>query len=61
MEKKQYIMPSMRVKAVNVRTSILAGSPTGNDEIGSQEELSKEINLSEDGNDGVAIHDVWED
>ena len=47
---------------MNVRTSILAGSPTGNDEIGSGEELSKEINLSEDnGSEGVTPHDVWED
>lgn len=62
MEKKQYIMPSVRVKAVNVLTSILDGSLTGKDETGSGEELSKEINLSEDnGNEGVATHDVWED
>ena len=57
MEKKQYIMPSVRVKAVNMLLMIGAS-----DNEGSGEDLAKEIYLPEDnGNEGVTTHNVWED
>ncbi len=59
MEKKQYIMPSVRVKAVNML--LMAGMST-HDEVGGDEQFSKGLDLSEDnGNEGVTTHDVWED
>ena len=60
MEKKQYIMPSVRVKAVNML--LMQDGMSGHDEVGSGIQLSKDFDLSEDnGNEGVATHDVWED
>jgi hypothetical protein len=57
MEKKQYIEPSMIVRAV--APCLLQGM---SDTPGSGEDLSKEIVLPEDnGNEDVATHDVWED
>ena len=57
MEKKQYIMPSVRVKAVNM----LLMQNISNTE-GGPEQFSKGLDLPEDnGNDGVTTHDVWED
>ena len=59
MEKKQYIMPSVRVKAVNM---LLMQGGSVHDEIGGGDNFSKGLDLPEDnGNDGVAVHDVWED
>ena len=59
MEKKQYIMPSVRVKAVNML--LMAGMST-HDQVGDEGQYSKGIDLSEDnGNEGVTTHDVWED
>ena len=58
MEKKQYIMPSVRVKAVNML--LMQGSV--HDIIGGGENFSKGVDLPEDnGNEGVDTHDVWED
>ena len=58
MEKKQYIMPSVRVKAVKLL--LMAGSL--NNEEGDGNDLAKDIYLPEDnGNEGVTTHDVWED
>ena len=57
MEKKQYNMPSVRVKAVNADRHLLAGSDPQivNGEIDDEnQELSKEVNLP-------TAHDVWED
>ena len=60
MEKKQYIMPSVRVKAVNML--LMQDGMSGHDEMGDGIQLSKELDLSEDnGNEGVDAHDVWED
>ena len=57
MEKKQYIIPAMRVKAVNML--LMAGIST-NDEEGDGGDLSKETVLPEDeGN--ISTHDIWED
>ena len=57
MEKKQYIMPSVRVKAVNM----LLMQNLSNSQ-GGTEQFSKGLDLSEDnGNEGVTTHDVWED
>ena len=57
MEKKQYIMPSVRVKAVNM----LLMQNISNTE-GGPEQFSKGLDLPEDnGNEGVTTHDVWED
>ena len=63
MEKKEYIEPSMIVRVVNMNTSILAASPGGNDEIGSQEELSKENFMMDETGTQTSLHinDVWED
>ena len=59
MEKKQYIMPSVRVKAVNML--LMAGMST-HDEVGDEGQFSKGLDLSEDnGSEGVTTHDVWED
>lgn len=59
MEKKQYIMPSVRVKAVNML--LMAGISTHEGE-GDGNDLAKDIYLPEDnGNEGVTPHDVWED
>ncbi len=57
MEKKQYIMPSVRVKAVNADLYLLAGSDPqiGDDTITNpDDELSKEVDMP-------TSHDVWED
>ncbi|MBQ6194626.1 MAG: hypothetical protein IJK43_09440 [Prevotella sp.] len=57
MEKKQYIMPSMRVKAVNMLLMQNLSNSEGGDI-----QFSKDLDLSEDnGNDGIDTHDVWED
>jgi len=57
MEKKQYIMPSVRVKAVNMLLMQNLSNSEGGDI-----QFSKDLDLSEDnGNEGVATHDVWED
>ena len=58
MEKKQYIMPSMRVKAVNML--LMAGLSTNEGE-GDGGDLSKEIVLPDDDNNVIGGHDVWED
>jgi len=57
MEKKQYIMPSVRVKAVNADRHLLAGSDPqiGKGEITDpDEELSKEVDMP-------SAHGVWDD
>ncbi len=58
MEKKQYIMPSVRVKAVNMllmQNTSPTGPQIGDGEIGDEnEELSKGVEMPAD-------HDVWED
>ena len=57
MEKKQYIMPSVMVKAVNADLHLLAGSDPQicDDEITNpDDELSKEVDMP-------SAHDVWED
>ena len=57
MEKKQYIIPSVRVKAVNM----LLMQNISNTE-GGTEQLSKGLDLPEDnGNEGVTTHNVWDD
>ena len=57
MEKKQYIMPSVRVKAVNMLLMQNLSNSEGGDI-----QFSKDLDLSEDnGNEGVDTHDVWED
>ena len=57
MEKIQYIMPSVRVKAVNMLLMQNLSNSEGGDI-----QFSKELDLSEDnGNEGVETHDVWED
>ena len=57
MEKKAYIEPSMRVKAVNMLLmQALSDSEGGPDQ------FSKGIELPEEDNDGeIGGHDVWED
>jgi hypothetical protein len=55
MEKKQYIMPSVRVKAVNMLLMQPASTPNGDDPITDpDDELSKEVDMP-------STHDVWED
>ena len=57
MEKKEYIMPSVRVKAVNADRHLLAGSDPqiGVGEITDpNEELSKEVDMP-------STHNVWDD
>lgn len=55
MEKKQYIMPSVRVKAVNILLMQPASTPNDNNPITNpDEELSKEVDMP-------STHDVWED
>lgn len=57
MEKKQYIMPSVRVKAVNAERHLLAGSDPqiGDGEITKpDDELSKEVDMP-------SAHNVWDD
>ena len=59
MEKKQYIMPSVRVKAVNM--FLMAGMST-HDQVGDEGQFSKGLDLPEDnGNEGVTTHNVWDD
>ena len=59
MEKKQYIMPSVRVKAVNM---LLMVGGSVHDEIGVGDNFSKGLDLPEDnGNEGVTSHNVWDD
>lgn len=59
MEKKQYIMPSVRVKAVNM---LLMVGGSVHDEIGVGDNFSKGLDLPEDnGNEGVTSHGVWDD
>ena len=64
MEKKQYIMPSMRVKFVNLERQLLAGSGEG---ITFNEDGTGSGNLSNEGAESEALskqgigHDVWED
>ena len=64
MEKKQYIMPSMRVKVVNLERQLLAGS---GDSITFNEDGTGSCNLNNDdaGSDALSKqgigHDVWED
>ena len=59
MEKKQYIMPSVRVKAVNML--LMAGMST-HDQVGDEGQFSKGLDLPEDnGNEGVTTHNVWDD
>ena len=61
MEKKEYIEPSMIVKGVNVRTSILAGSFEFNDDgTGTTTPIDEDAEgpaLSK----GYTSADVWED
>ena len=58
MKKNQYIVPSMRVKAVTLR--IMAGSI--HDEPGGDEQFSKHLDVTEeDGNGDFNSHDIWED
>ena len=64
MEKKQYIMPSMRVKVVNLERQLLAGS----DGITFKEDgTTGSGNLNNDGAESDALskqgigHDLWED
>lgn len=57
MEKKQYIMPTMRVKKINM--SLMAGLST-HDGVGGDDQFSKGLNLDDDD----YIEDekgVWED
>ena len=58
MEKKQYIMPSVRVKSVNMllmQNTSPTGPQIGEGEITDpEEELSKGVEMPAD-------HDVWED
>lgn len=55
MEKKQYIMPSVRVKAVNLVLMQPASSPINDDPITNpDDELSKD-------NEVIGGHDIWED
>lgn len=64
MTEKQYIMPSMRVKVVNLERQLLAGSGDG---ITFNEDGTGSGNLSNDGAESEALskqgigHDVWED
>ena len=64
MEKKQYIMPSMRVKVVNLERQLLAGSGEG---ITFNEDGTGSGTLSTEGAESEALskqgigHDVWED
>ena len=67
MEKKQYIMPSVRVKAVKLENQLLAGS--GEVDITFNEDGSTgSCNLNDDiatgeglGKQNFGSHDVWED
>ena len=62
MEKKEYIEPSMIVKGVNVRTSILAGSFEFNDGTGTG--TTTPIDEDAEGpalSKGYTSADVWED
>jgi len=69
MEKKQYIMPSVRVKAVKLENQLLAGSGEGEGSITFNEDgTTGSANLNNEGaeNDalskqGFTSHDVWED
>ena len=58
MEKKHYIEPAMRVKAVNMllmQNTSPTGPQIGEGEIENpDEELSKDVNIPSD-------HDIWED
>ena len=57
MEKKEYIMPSVRVKAVNADRHLLAGSDpqiVDGEITNVDDELSKEVDMP-------SAHDVWED
>ena len=55
MEKKQYIIPAMRVKVVNLLLMQPASTPNNDDPITDEDdELSKDVNIPSD-------HDVWED
>ena len=66
MEKKQYIMPSVRVKAVKLENQLLAGSGEGitfDDNTGTG---SGNLNDGDAEGDGLGkqnfgSHDVWED
>ena len=59
MEKKEYIMPAVRVKAVNMLLMAALSNP--NDEEGGDDQFSKGIELSDDNDNMVSNHDVWED
>jgi len=65
MEKKQYIMPSVRVKVVNLERQLLAGSDgitfnedgtTGSGNLNGGDATDEGL-----GKQGFTSHDVWED
>ncbi len=64
MEKKQYIMPSMRVKAVKLENQLLQGSGiTFDDENGTGTGNLNGGDATDEGlgKQGFTSHDVWED
>lgn len=66
MEKKQYIMPSVRVKAVKLENQLLAGSGEGitfddNTDSGSGNLNDGDATGEGLGKQGFTSHDVWED
>ena len=66
MEKKQYIMPSVRVKAVKLENQLLAGSVEGITFNDDDDTGSGNLNDGDAEGDGLGkqnfdTHDVWED
>lgn len=66
MEKKQYIMPSMRVKAVKLENQLLQGSGEGitfndNTDTGSGNLNGGDATDEGLGKQNFGSHDVWED